>query len=575
MDTSSYSLWDEPWICATDTSGHPRKYGLKGILENAGDLICLSNGNRIVDLAILRQCLLPLAEAIKSRYLPDGTCNMIKSEDDAIKRERLYLDEGTFPAAVLEAYGKDWKDRFYLYDAKHPFYQVPSYMVRTINNEPVISQDDAAFTRFSCEVINPKINGSESKEAGYPEVTGDAAKVLTNEEAARALVMYQAFADCSAGKGRRRKNGESLNAKPTPSSRAALWFYQGSTLFKTITLNAPLCDYSKTDSQVLYGSYSPSWEEEPCEDVLVYPYGEEGGPNDLARQYSCISRRAFLSRLDEDTVDGLYALPGDVYGAASNMTEPMFRLQEISQGKIRPVSIRDTGHIWSEIPRFFSAGIVRDYIDAVSEDGIHLKEDKFVFKVAQVFYASTGCKLSIFLQDQIDISTRFLKEKDAARFGEYMSAIDEAAYAIRIFAKSGAEIMSMPDAKKGAAHATAIGDSLQRDYYTKMESIVRSYAEDKADDKALEEAIIERAQKTTDEFTMRFKSSLFATTGTDSRGNRYGNAIAIFAANMKKIRRKYALHDPYEDKRPSDGAESPADDAVGAEDTEDHERGNL
>ena len=566
MEATAYSMWDEPWICATDTTGSPRRYGISGIMENSGDMIALTNCNRIMDLAILRKCLLPLAAAIKSRYLPDGTYRPIKTEEDAIERERLYLDAGTFPAAVVEAYGKEWKDRFFLFDKKHPFYQVPSHMIKMISQEPAISNDDAIFTKFSCAVINPKINGSESKAAGYPEVTGPGAEYLYNDQAARALIMYQAFADCSAGKGRRRKNGDSLNAKPTPDSRGALWFYQGNTLFKTITLNAPLCDYTKSGSHVLYGSYTPSWEEEPSEEVLVYPYGEEGGPDDIARQYSCISRRAYFSRRTADTIDALYALPGDVYGPASNNTEPMFRLVELTNGNIRPAGIRDSGHIWSAFPRFFSAGIVRDYIDAVSEDGIHLQDDKYVFNVAQVFYASTGCKISVFLQDQIDISTKFLKKEESERFGEYMSAIEETAYAVRVFGKSGAEIMSMPDAKSGAAHATAIGEALQRGYYAKMEGTVRAYAEEKVEGKAFEEAIINTAKKSADEFVKRYGTSLLASNGTDARGNRYGNISGILMGALKKIRLKYALYDPL------------MDDAKKPEETKDeskNERGNT
>lgn len=537
-----FNLWTEPWISATYWNGTQKTHGIRDTLVHSGEIASLTNENGLVDFSISKTTLEPAANVIKARYTPRGELVPIRTAKEAIEREREYLDCGTFPTEAVDKYGKEWIDHFWLSDDNYPFFQVPLRVVRFKDGEYYMIDGDLKFTRFPAEAFNPRINASNSRKAGFPEIGGETARYLTPDQAARALLTHQAFSDCSPGKGLRRDpdNKETrLNAKPTPNARGAQWFYTGSTLFKTLTLNSPLCDF--TYDNPMYSSYSPSWEKEPGVEVLSYPYGKEGAPESLAELYSLVSRRCVLSWTEDGKIDALYSLPGDTIDSAVPISDPMLRMTTSSDGSTHAVSHSEktSDPIWTRFPVLYSSGCTRYYIDKIRKDGIHLKDDLITFHVLQVTYGNGMCSISSVTQDQMDISTAFIDPDNAEQFGTYTKAMHTAAKNIDTFARECAEIMSIYDTET-AKPATTIKNRIKQAYYQRMEPVIRDYACGRIGKESLGEGIMRETNNTINQLLAEYGTSLVRG-GKTKRDKFYGEALNAFQRKMSKLNEEYEL----------------------------------
>jgi CRISPR system Cascade subunit CasA len=134
---------------------------------------------------------------------------------------------GRFPAAALTSYFDQWRGRFDLFDAEHPFYQAASIDVSTAGSvAKLLYQADNNATLFDHTVV-------------------DRPPALTPAKVARTLLVIQAFDTSGTKTGA--KTEKMVTASPLVQS--AVIVFRGATLFETLMLNLH--------------RYSPDREDEP------------------------------------------------------------------------------------------------------------------------------------------------------------------------------------------------------------------------------------------------------------------------------------------------------------------------
>lgn len=120
-DEFSYNVLDEPWMPVIDLEGRDKELGVKDLVIHAHDIKCISDPMPLFEFGMYR---------FLQAFVMDAFA--IHDQDDV---ERL-LDHGSFDKDVISKYADRWHDRFDLFDAKHPFYQVP-IMITKKNVKPV------------------------------------------------------------------------------------------------------------------------------------------------------------------------------------------------------------------------------------------------------------------------------------------------------------------------------------------------------------------------------------------------------------------------------------------------------
>lgn len=194
--TYSFNLIDQAWIPCLRLDGQLETFSLYDMFANAQHLKGIACETPIMTAAIY-----PLALAILHRvYGP------------ARKRDWLALWESeSFPLAPLEAYLREWYERFDLFHPEYPFYQVPDERVKPKSVIHLIHSIGNTATLFT----------HANDEDGLS---------LTPAEAARHLLTAQYFRTAGL-------SGLDEKFTDSPMTRGVLFWALGTTLFETLVLN--------------------------------------------------------------------------------------------------------------------------------------------------------------------------------------------------------------------------------------------------------------------------------------------------------------------------------------------------
>ena len=139
-----YNLLDEKWISVVvNEKGNSEKVSLKDVFENAHKYADLAGDTETQDFAVLR-VLLAVVQTVFSRldaegnpydfielderYKPINEMDLEDEELDEYKENLMqtWLDiwkQGKYSSVIVD-YLEKWRDRFYLFDDKFPFFQV-------------------------------------------------------------------------------------------------------------------------------------------------------------------------------------------------------------------------------------------------------------------------------------------------------------------------------------------------------------------------------------------------------------------------------------------------------------------
>jgi CRISPR system Cascade subunit CasA len=281
-----FNLIDEPWIRVakgTDIC----TVGLYELFKNAHEYDGLAGELPTQDFALLR---LLLAIMYGSLYKD------IQDDDDAICLWENLYNAGQFDINIIGSYLEKYRERFFLFDNKYPFYQVPGIKGTT------------GYTR--------KLNGEISESGTDPKrpqkvrifstFGGEAKNAMSFAEAARWLLHLNGYDDTS---GKQSKDTKSVAGKL--DSAGAGWlgqlggvYLKGGNFHETLILN--FCVLNHNSKPWKLGKAVWEMPVKRDERSLITK------PEDPLTFFTLQSRRILLTR-EESKVIGYQTLGGDYF----------------------------------------------------------------------------------------------------------------------------------------------------------------------------------------------------------------------------------------------------------------------
>lgn len=316
LKVSRFNLLDEKWIFVINDKLEEEQVSLRELIAIASKIKCLAGEMKCQDFAILR-LVLAIFHTVFSRFDYYGNPHMGVELDNKLKqlhpideddmddyKESLYNTWGLLwknkdTPQILNKYLNIWMDRFYLYDDEFPFFQVTKSELSPC--KIYSSSGEGSPTSVNFKTINRRISESENKLALFSPVSDDNKNILTDDELARWLIMYQAYSSVSE---------KAILGKEKYSSFRGLPFLIGGTylsgnnLLETILLNLVLVHPFE---QYIGSVEMPCWELKPSEvienNLLSKPI------NNLAELYTLWSKAVFLNNINNEKNDeGDYVL---------------------------------------------------------------------------------------------------------------------------------------------------------------------------------------------------------------------------------------------------------------------------
>lgn len=274
-----YNLLDEKWIAVIrESGGQTELLSLKEVFAGAQEYYDLAGEMKTQDFAVLR-VLLAVLQTVFSRFDSEGKpYEMMNIDKETFRQmepaDREDLDDedplfdtwldlwkkGRFPEIVQE-YLEAWRDRFYLFDEKFPFYQV--------TREDMDQLAGGGGQSFG-KNLNRTISESNNKSALFSPITDEfgSKDQLRYDQLVRWLIAFQGY----TGTGDKKK----VRDTKLPCSKGWLYdlggiYLKGKNFFETLMLNCILsAEFDEDIDDTILRAQIPSWERSPLENVDVY-----------------------------------------------------------------------------------------------------------------------------------------------------------------------------------------------------------------------------------------------------------------------------------------------------------------
>lgn len=370
MCVMQFNLLTEPWVAVLKKDGGNAEVGLMDLFIRAHEYEALAGDSKTQDVAMMR-FLLGILHRVFSQVNAQGVPYKQTSADVVLDVWKDLYDLGQFPPAVA-AYLDKWRDRFDLYDEKHPFYQVPEDFFTA-------DAEKAEEKKLSVTALDANIaksaNVNKLKICAMRSFGDDA--ILSHAEAARWLIYRQCF-DMAASKGYW-KNSKDVREERCDKSAAVFnlsfgaklghLFVQGSSLWETLMLNFTmlncgdsLFDYDPVCKTKADLSGAPFWEW----DTPVTPADENLMRNQPDSPVALLCLRSRLVHLipDASGVRHFWSTYGDAVNWSNNMTEQNSLFKTITP-KDKP-TVRLPQSVSSRFFEMFSGVVASDTSGVIS-----------------------------------------------------------------------------------------------------------------------------------------------------------------------------------------------------------------
>jgi CRISPR system Cascade subunit CasA len=271
---SEFNLLDEKWIKVQSETGSC-EVGLLEFFENAHTYKSLDGELPTQNFAVLRLLLAIMYAAL------------YKNVNDYDQAVDLWLDiynRGHFDFPVIRDYLESYRDRFYLFDDKFPFYQVNG--VKGTDND--------------CKKLNGEISESGNKIRVFSLSNGNGKEEVTYSEAARWILHTIGYDDTSA---KPKTKGLASPGAGWVGQLGGLYIVK-SNLFETLVYNFCVLD---NDSQP-WEIGIPPWEKQLNSDERKKVIT----PNNPLSMFTIMSRKLILLREDRKII-GYSILGGDYF----------------------------------------------------------------------------------------------------------------------------------------------------------------------------------------------------------------------------------------------------------------------
>ena len=296
-----YNLLDEKWIqiASKDTV---EKVSIKELFAGAAKYKELAGDMKTQDFAVMR-VMLAILHTVFSRFDSNGESyeffevdeesflqtgeleeNDLEDYEDALYQTWIDIwNAKEFPKVVYE-YLEKWRERFFLYDDKYPFFQV---------TKEVIEKDAAGGGEFYGKNINRLVSESNNKQAYFSPKDESYKEYIADDELARWLITLQGY----IGTSDKKKVG-------TAKTYSKGWLYdlggvylQGNNVFETLMLNFVI---AHNENNNLLKMQKPCWEAETMEKNIESYFHNR--IDNIASLYTAWCREIFIdpNRTNED-----------------------------------------------------------------------------------------------------------------------------------------------------------------------------------------------------------------------------------------------------------------------------------
>lgn len=296
-----YNLLDEKWIqvASKDTV---EKVSIEELFAGAAKYKELAGDMKTQDFAVMR-VMLAILHTVFSRFDSKGDPyeffevdeesflqigeleeNDLEDYEDALYQTWIDIwNAKEFPKVVYE-YLEKWRERFFLYDDKYPFFQV---------TKEVIEKDAAGGGEFYGKNINRLVSESNNKQAYFSPKDESYKEYIADDELARWLITLQGY----IGTSDKKKVG-------TAKTYSKGWLYdlggvylQGNNVFETLMLNFVI---AHNENNNLLKMQKPCWEAENIEKNIELYF--HNGIDNIASLYTAWCREIFIdpNRIKED-----------------------------------------------------------------------------------------------------------------------------------------------------------------------------------------------------------------------------------------------------------------------------------
>jgi CRISPR system Cascade subunit CasA len=315
LHMSEFNLIDEPWIRVAKGT-EICTVGLHELFKNAHEYDGLAGELPTQDFAVLR---LLLAIMYGSLYKD------IQNEEEAIYLwERLYK-AGRFDMNMIGSYLEQYRERFYLFDDKYPFYQVPEIKGTTFYAR-----------KLNGEVSESGTNPEPQKERIFSTISGKQKGILEYGEAVRWLINLMAYDD----------NAVKLIGIAWLGQIGGV-YATGRNLFETLLLNFTVLD---SDGRP-WNIGKAAWEIE----INNKKVNQIAQPQDPVTLFTLQSRRILLLR-DNNKIVKYTSYGGDYFSSENMKTEMMTAWKYDSAKdpakKLVPLLHKQGKQMWQSLDNF-------------------------------------------------------------------------------------------------------------------------------------------------------------------------------------------------------------------------------
>lgn len=324
MKEIEFNLLDEPWIKVLDLNGKIKEVGLIEAFSNAHEYERLSGDTVTQDVALMRMMLAVLYAV----YLRIDKGRSIETEDDAAEFWKELWDEKCFDMGPIGAYLEHYRDRFWLFHPKYPFYQSPIKV----------------WTEYQARKLIGDLSESNNKSRLFNAYANTGMKSISYADAARWLLYNNAFDDTSAKPKQKEKKLPSAGVGWL--GKLGLVYVRGHNLFETLMLNFVLINERRP-----FPDGIALWEREPCVEERI----ERPLPNSPVELLTIQSRRLLLCR-ENGTVIKLFSLGGDIIPKENAFTEQMTLWRTDSEGNFIPKRHNPSRLLWRDYPSLIAGG---------------------------------------------------------------------------------------------------------------------------------------------------------------------------------------------------------------------------
>lgn len=392
---SRFNLIDEPWIPIRYLDGARAELGIRDTLLRSKEIAVIEDQS-------------PLVVAALHRFLLAVLYRALEGPTDIDQAKALFRDG--LPAEKIVGYLDKWRGRFWLFDEKYPFGQIPTFEPKTWR----------AWTVLAAE------HNADNAKVLFDHVDVSASGTISEARAARWVLATQTYS-VSAGKS------ELSHTGTAPSATAAMVLPTGADLHDTLLLSLV-----PQNRDVVKGDLS-MWEREP-ELLETLKAGTERVVSGYADLYSWRTRSIRLNLAEAGGIAKV-AFASGVGSSPTDQIDPMlgYRIDE-TKGKL-PIQFRERG-LWRDFDSLMpdQSGLAPRVIDhAVSLTRLH--QQRFPKSMMILGQANNKAKIEYwrmerFVLPQALMGDRFIRTEIRQLLSEAEDAQKSLWTACRAFARS-------------------------------------------------------------------------------------------------------------------------------------------